>query len=74
MVPGAGAKTGAHPVAAGILKGIRYGLLDGSYLDVCRRAVDSILQEVDDDGTVLKVSAGTAIGATISSRMLQRHS
>lgn len=56
--------SGSSSIAAGILKGIRYGLLDGSYLDVCRRAVDSILQEVDDDGTVLKVSAGTAIGAS----------
>lgn len=54
--------SGSSAIAAGILKGIRFGLLDSSYIEVCRKAVEAVLANIAEDGTVLNVSAGTAIG------------
>ncbi|WP_160725047.1 glycoside hydrolase family 88/105 protein [Bacillus sp. USDA818B3_A] len=54
--------SGSSAIAAGMLKGIRLGLLDSSLLGVCRKAVEAILTNIAEDGTVLNVSAGTAIG------------
>lgn len=54
--------SGTSAIAAGILKGIRLGLLDSSYKHVCRKAVEAVLANIAEDGTVLNVSAGTAIG------------
>jgi unsaturated rhamnogalacturonyl hydrolase len=54
--------SGSSAIAAGILKGIRFGLLDSSYKEVCRKAVEAVLANIAEDGTVLNVSAGTAIG------------
>lgn len=54
--------SGSSAITAGILKGIRYGLLNPSYKEVCRKAVEAILANIAKDGTVLNVSAGTAIG------------
>ncbi|MBT2658584.1 glycoside hydrolase family 88 protein [Bacillus sp. ISL-18] len=54
--------SGSSAIAAGILKGIRLGLLDSSYIAVCRKAVEAVLANIAEDGTVLNVSAGTAIG------------
>jgi unsaturated rhamnogalacturonyl hydrolase len=54
--------SGSSAIAAGILKGIRLGLLDSSYKEVCRKAVEAVLANIAEDGTVLNVSAGTAIG------------
>ncbi|TDL73618.1 glycoside hydrolase family 105 protein [Rhodococcus qingshengii] len=54
--------SGSSAITAGILKGIRFGLLDSSYLNVCRKALEAILSNISEDGTVLNVSAGTAIG------------
>ncbi|XHU85368.1 glycoside hydrolase family 105 protein [Peribacillus muralis] len=54
--------SGSAAITAGMLKGMRYGLLDCSYLEVCHKSVQAILKNISEDGTVLNVSAGTAIG------------
>ena len=54
--------SGSAAIAAGILKGIRYGILDDSYLECARKAVNGILKNIDKDGTVLNVSGGTGMG------------
>lgn len=54
--------SGSAAIAAGILKGIRYGILDDSYLPCATRAIQGILNQIDSDGTVLNVSGGTGMG------------
>lgn len=54
--------SGSAAITAGILKGIRTGILDDSYLECANRAIDGILKNIDADGTVLKVSGGTGMG------------
>ena len=43
-------------------EGIRYGILDDSYLPCAWKAVKAILDNIDRDGTVLNVSGGTGMG------------
>jgi unsaturated rhamnogalacturonyl hydrolase len=54
--------SGSAAIVAGILKGIRYGILEDSYLDCAARGIKGILANIDHDGTVLKVSGGTGMG------------
>lgn len=54
--------SGSAAITAGILKGIRLGILDNTYLEVARKAVNAILKNIDTDGTVLNVSGGTGMG------------
>lgn len=54
--------SGSAAIAAGILKGIRLGILDDSYLECAEKAIQGILNNIADDGTVLNVSAGTGMG------------
>lgn len=54
--------SGSSAITAGILKGIRLGILDTSYLPAAERAIDAICENVAPDGTVRNVSAGTGIG------------
>jgi unsaturated rhamnogalacturonyl hydrolase len=54
--------SGSAAITAGILKGIRYGILDDSYLPCAWKAVKAILDNIDRDGTVLNVSGGTGMG------------
>ena len=54
--------SGSAAIAAGILKGIRYGILDDSYMECAQKAVKGILKNIDRDGTVLNVSGGTGMG------------
>ncbi|SCP96566.1 glycoside hydrolase family 88/105 protein [Anaerobium acetethylicum] len=54
--------SGSAAIAAGILKGIRYGILDDSYLECAKKAINAILKNIDKDGTVLNVSGGTGMG------------
>ena len=54
--------SGTAAIAAGIMKGIRYGFLDDSYLPCVTKAVQGILNNIDEDGTVLNVSGGTGMG------------
>lgn len=54
--------SGTAAITAGMIKGIRYGILDDSYLPCVTRAVQGILDNIDEDGTVLNVSGGTGMG------------
>lgn len=55
-------ETGSAAIAAGILKGIRYGILDDSYLPCATKAIQGILNQIDQDGTVRNVSCGIGMG------------
>lgn len=54
--------SGSAAIVTGILKGIRLGILDDSYLPAARRAVCAICENIAADGTVLNVSGGTGMG------------
>lgn len=54
--------SGSAAIACGILKGIRLGILDDSYLPCAQKALRGILDNIDTDGTVLNVSGGTGMG------------
>ena len=54
--------SGTAAIAAGILKGIKAGILDESYQEAADKAIEAICRNVAEDGTVLNVSAGTGIG------------
>lgn len=54
--------SGSAAITAGILKGIRMGVLDASYLPCAERAIQAILDNIAPDGTVLNVSGGTGMG------------
>lgn len=54
--------SGSAAITAGILKGIKLGILDDTYLDCANRAVKAIMDNISEDGTVLNVSGGTGMG------------
>ena len=54
--------SGSAAIVAGILKGIKMGILDDSYLECAWKGVQAILKNIDKDGTVLNVSGGTGMG------------
>ena len=54
--------SGSAAIACGILKGIRMGILDDSYLLCAKKALRGILDNIAEDGTVLNVSGGTGMG------------
>lgn len=54
--------SGSAAIAAGILKGIKQGILGDHCRAAAERAVEAICQNVAEDGTVLNVSAGTGMG------------
>lgn len=54
--------SGSAAIAAGVLLGIRGGLLDASFTEMGRKAVAGIAANIDADGTVRNVSSGTAMG------------
>ncbi|OUP81258.1 glycoside hydrolase 105 family protein [Lachnoclostridium sp. An169] len=51
--------------AYGILKGVHMGLLDEEYLAVAEKAVEGIVEQIDEDGTVNQVSYGTGMGSDL---------
>lgn len=55
--------SGSAAIAAGILKGIKMGMLDENFRPVAEKAVKGIIENIGADGTVLNVSAGTGMGA-----------
>lgn len=62
--PGSYTETsGSAAIAAGILHGVRRGLLPEAYAQPALRAIQAVLDRIDDAGTVLGVSGGTPIGA-----------
>ncbi|MEG0366989.1 MAG: glycoside hydrolase family 88 protein, partial [Coprobacillus sp.] len=54
--------SGSAAIAAGILKGIRMGILDDSYKVCAYKAISAILDNIDGEGNVLNVSGGTGMG------------
>lgn len=54
--------SGSAAIAAGIIKGIKAGILDNSFQSAANKAIEAICQNISDDGTVLNVSAGTGMG------------
>lgn len=54
--------SGSAAIAAGLLKGVKAGILDESYKAAADRAIEAICANISEDGTVLNVSAGTGIG------------
>lgn len=54
--------SGSAAIAAGILRGVKAGILDDTYKAAADRAISAICDNISDDGTVLNVSAGTGIG------------
>lgn len=62
--PGSYTETsGSAAIAAGILHGVRRGLLPEAYAEPALAAIQAVLERIDDEGTVLGVSGGTPIGA-----------
>lgn len=49
----------------GVLKAVRAGALDGSYIDMCMKAVRALIKRVDENGILQDVSAGTAVKPTL---------
>jgi unsaturated rhamnogalacturonyl hydrolase len=54
--------SGSAGFARGILKGLRLGYLGEEYRACAEKAVEAIVKNIDADGTVLNVSAGTGMG------------
>jgi len=54
--------SGSAGIAAGLLNGLRQGILDDSYLPCAEKAIMGICDNITEDGTVENVSAGTAMG------------
>ncbi|AVM69302.1 glycoside hydrolase 105 family protein [Lachnospiraceae bacterium oral taxon 500] len=54
--------SGSAAIAAGILRGVKTGILSDEYLECAFRAIKAILQNIAADGTVLNVSGGTGMG------------
>lgn len=55
--------SGSAAITAGILKGIKLGIIDDSYLDCAWKGVRAVMNNIDEEGTVLNVSGGTGMGA-----------
>lgn len=51
----------AYGFGYAILKGIRMGILDESYLDIWEKMKDTLIANVDGDGKVNNISAGTPV-------------
>jgi unsaturated rhamnogalacturonyl hydrolase len=54
--------SGSAAIAAGILKGIKAGVLDESFRPAADKAIEAVCENIAEDGTVLNVSAGTGMG------------
>lgn len=54
--------SGTAAITTGILKGIQLGILDSSYRKYADKAISAICDNIDEEGTVLNVSAGTGVG------------
>jgi unsaturated rhamnogalacturonyl hydrolase len=54
--------SGSAAIVTGIMKGIKLGILDDSYKPCVEKAIKAICKNIDKDGTVLNVSAGTGMG------------
>ncbi len=58
--------SGSAAMCAGILKGIRLGILEeDKYIDSCTRCIETLISYIDEDGTVGHVSGGTGMGMDV---------
>lgn len=57
-----GEVSGTAAITAGLLKGIKLGILSSRYKDCVEKAMNAICENISEDGTVLNVSAGTGMG------------
>jgi unsaturated rhamnogalacturonyl hydrolase len=53
-------------VAAGVLKGIRLGLIDDRYEEMAQKAIQALVAKIDDEGNVVGGSSGTAIKENVA--------
>ncbi|MEQ6376765.1 glycoside hydrolase family 88 protein [Bacillaceae bacterium S4-13-56] len=49
-------------IGYGILKGVRLGLLDKTHLQTGLNALEAVIEQIDENGIVQKVSYGTPVG------------
>ncbi|AIQ44664.1 glycosyl hydrolase family 88 [Paenibacillus sp. FSL R7-0273] len=54
--------SGSAAIAAGVLHGVRRGLLPEEYAALALKTIQAVLDRIDEEGTVLGVSGGTPIG------------
>jgi unsaturated rhamnogalacturonyl hydrolase len=54
--------SGSAAITAGLLRGMKLGILGEEYKETCDKAVAGICDNIAPDGTVLGVSAGTGMG------------
>ncbi len=54
--------SGSAAITAGLLKGLKLGILDDSYRECTEKAVQALCDNIDSNGIVQNVSAGTAMG------------
>lgn len=55
--------SGSAAICAGILKGIRLGILpEEKYIDACKKCIETLLSYIDENGVVANVSGGTGMG------------
>jgi unsaturated rhamnogalacturonyl hydrolase len=54
--------SGSAAITAGLLRGMKLGILGEEYKETCDKAVAGICDNIANDGTVLGVSAGTGMG------------
>ncbi|NDL67065.1 glycoside hydrolase family 88/105 protein [Anaerotalea alkaliphila] len=54
--------SGSAAIAKGMLKGVKLGLLDESHASLAWKAISALIGNIDNNGTVLNVSAGTGMG------------
>lgn len=54
--------SGSTAIARGVLKAIRLKYIDDRYLQDILKTIDSIVENIDENGVVQNVSAGTSIG------------
>ncbi|WOO88152.1 glycoside hydrolase family 88 protein [Mollicutes bacterium LVI A0039] len=54
--------SGSSAICAGILKGIRLGFIDTKHTADLLRTIEAIMSNINDNGVVENVSAGTAMG------------
>lgn len=58
--------SGSSAIVTGLLKAIKLGILDSSYEICANKAIEAICNNIDTDGTVLNVSAGTIMGSDVA--------
>ncbi len=59
--------SGSAAIIAGVLKGIRLGILEeDKYISACTKGIETLISYIEEDGTVTNVSGGTGIGMDVN--------